>query len=397
MRTDPPLFTRPFVLLLAAQAIFGFGFSTFLILPTYLTKALAASPSQIGLVTAIFGISSMIFMPLVGDWADRTRRLPWAMAGAGICAVASLGFVWVHDIGPLVYVLRLLHGFGNALEFVAAGALTIDLVPKKRLGQGLGFFGVSILSTNAVAPATAEAIAARWGWGPAFSIAAIASTIGLLLLSRVKEPEREPSHAKVRSIFHVAFTRRSLWSSGFVALIGVGFASLFTFIQPYALDLGASRVGSFFLGYTATAVGVRVVFGGLSDRLGRARVGLAMMMLYSVPIALSADLQLSWLPWIGAIFGLAHGLLFPTLNALVVEPVPPNERAKVLALFMAAFNAGWSLGSVALGLIAEAVGYPAVFWAATAAVWAAALLFIASAEARRAIGRAPSQPSAALG
>ena len=162
MRTDPPLLTRPFVLLLVAQAVFGFGFSTFLILPTYLTKALAASPSQIGLVTAIFGISSMIFMPLVGDWADRTRRLPWAMAGAGICAVASIGFLWVEEIGLLVYLLRLLHGFGNALEFVAAGALTTDLVPKKRLGQGLGLFGVAMLSSNAVAPAIAEAIATRW-------------------------------------------------------------------------------------------------------------------------------------------------------------------------------------------------------------------------------------------
>ena len=390
MRTDPALFTHPFVLLLAAQAVFGFGFSTFLIMPTYLAKALQASPSQIGLVTSIFGISGMIFMPLVGDWADRTRRLPWAMTGAGICAVASLGFVWVDEIGSLVYLLRLLHGFGNALEFVAAGALTIDLVPTKRLGQGLGFFGVAMLSTNAIAPAMAEAIADRWDWDTAFAVAALAAVLGLLLLSRVEEPEREHSHAPTTSIFKVAFTGRSLWFSTVIALAGVGFASLFTFVQPYALDLGANRVSGFFLGYTATAVGVRIFFGDLGDRIGLARVGMAAIALYGVPIALSADLQLSWLPWIGAIFGLAHGALFPTLNAFIVEPVPKNERAKVLALFMASFNAGWSIGSVILGVIAEVAGYPTVFWTATAAVGAAALLFLSSAEVRRAIAKGPS-------
>ena len=62
MSPSPPLFTRPFVLLLVAQAVFGLGFSTFLILPAYLATELAASPSQIGLVTSIFGITGPFFL-----------------------------------------------------------------------------------------------------------------------------------------------------------------------------------------------------------------------------------------------------------------------------------------------------------------------------------------------
>ncbi|MDX1383116.1 MAG: MFS transporter [Thermoanaerobaculia bacterium] len=383
MSQSDRLFTRPFVMLLLAQSVFGLGFSTFLILPTYLATALRASAWEIGLVTSVFGVASMVFMPLAGDWADRSHRLRWAVAGAVISSAAALGFVWVTEVGPLAYALRTLHGIGNAFEFVAAGALVTDLVPARKLGQGFGMFGVTMLSTNAIAPALAESVAARWGWSPVFAAAAAAQLGALVFLTRVVEPERHWTREGSAGLWGVVTSRRSLWLVAVVSLMGGAFAALFTFVQPYALELGTARISSFFVGYTVTAVGVRVFIGGLADRLGRARVSLATMALYAVPMALSAHLRLDWLPWIGALFGVAHGLLYPSLNAFVVEPVKADERAKVFALFMASFNAGWALGSIALGWVAERFGYPAVFWAATAGVACAWLLFASAEEVRR--------------
>ncbi len=382
MARSEPLFSRPFVLLLCAQSVFGLGFSTFLILPTYLKTALLASAWEIGLVTSLFGLSSMILMPLVGDWADRTRRLPWAITGAAISGAAALGFVWVGEVGPLTYGLRLLHGVGNAFQFVAAGALVTDLVPMRRLGQGLGLFGVTMLSTNAIAPALAESVAARWGWEPVFIGASVASFLAIFFLALVKEPIRDLSRADGASLLRLMMSRRSVWFMTVVSLMGAGFAALFTFIQPYAIDIGITRISSFFVGYTVTAVAARILLGGLCDRVGRARVSLAMIVLYGIPMALSANLNPDWLLWIGAIFGLAHGLLYPSLNALVVEPAAVNDRAKVFALYMASFNAGWALGSIFLGWVAETFGYPAVFWIATAGVACAAVIFASAKEVR---------------
>ncbi|MEE2777287.1 MAG: MFS transporter [Acidobacteriota bacterium] len=382
MNSSERLFTRPLVLLMCAQTVFGLGFSTFLILPTYMTKALQASPWEIGLVTSIFGISSMIFMPLAGDWADRSHRLRWAMAGAAISGAAAMGFVWVTDVGPLAYSLRLLHGVGNAFEFVATGALVTDLVPARKLGQGYGWFGVTMLSTNAIAPALSEVVAESWGWAPVFVGAGLAGFLSMLLLARVPEPVREAHHGARATLFEVFTSRRSLWLMTVISLIGAAFAALFTFVQPYAIELGTDRVSAFFIGYTIAAVAVRVLLGGLSDRLGRARVALAMMVLYTVPMAFSANLSLVWLPWIGAFFGLAHGLLLPCMNALAVEAVAPGERGKAFAVFMAAFNAGFSIGSLALGWVAELAGYPAVFWTATAGMVCACLIFVSGHEVR---------------
>ena len=101
------------------------------------------------------------------------------------------------------------------------------------------------------------------------------------------------------------------------------------------------------------------------------------MALYAVPVFLTAVIDVSWLPWLGCLFGIAHGLLFPAFNALLLEPVGRLSRGKVFALFIAAFNAGWALGGFSLGLLASATGYRTVFVVAGIAVLAALVLLVA--------------------
>ena len=58
-----------------------------------------------------------------------------------------------------------------------------------------------------------------------------------------------------------------------------------------------------------------------------------------------------------------------------------QERGKGMALFQAAFNVGFAGSGFALGLLAEAAGYPAVFMAGGACSLAAlGLLWVIPAE-----------------
>ena len=99
-----------------------------------------------------------------------------------------------------------------------------------------------------------------------------------------------------------------------------------------------------------------------------------------------AELRPGGLAWFGAAMGVAHGLLYPALNAVAVEGVGARERGKVMALFQAAFQIGVATGAFGLGVLAELRGYPAVFVAGGVCVLAALLLFAASPE-----GRAPGR------
>jgi predicted MFS family arabinose efflux permease len=159
--------------------------------------------------------------------------------------------------------------------------------------------------------------------------------------------------------------------------MGAVFIAGFGFIQPYAVSLGAHEVRYFFLGFTAAAVGCRIWLGGLGDRLGRRTVSMWMLVGYAVSAALMRHLEVDALVLYGLVFGAAHGLLYPTLNALLLELLPAARRGLGMVLYNGAFNLGTSVGSLGWGLLAKRSGYPAVYEVAAAgALVAAGLLFV---------------------
>jgi MFS family permease len=150
------LFTRSFVALLATQACFGFSFSSFFLLPTFMTRELAAGPDDIGRVTACFYVTAVLLGPWMGSVVDRRGRRRFLTAGALLMALVSVGFVAVDDLGPLIFALRTLQGVAFAMAFVAGSALAVDEAPPERLALALGIFGLTMLSNNAIAHSRCE-------------------------------------------------------------------------------------------------------------------------------------------------------------------------------------------------------------------------------------------------
>ena len=376
------LLTRPFLAVLLAQTSFSFAFSSYFLLPKFVTTELGAGPSAVGLVMASFGATSIFAIPLVGAAIDRLGRRPFMTAGALVMLAASLGFLAVDRAGPLLYALRMVQGIAFAMTFISASTLATDLAPEDRLGQALGIFGVSMLAMHAIAPAIAEPVAERWGWDAVFAMAAAGAAVcaGLTLL--VQEPKPAPKPDGAASLVQVALRPRSLRIFLVVALTGAAFGAMMTYPQPFALEQGRSQVRGFFMAYAGAAIAIRLLLGGVADRWGRHRVSLGSLAAYAAVVLAMSQL----VPWalepLGLLFGAAHGLFYPALNALAVEAAAPDERGKVMALFNGGFNVGNSGATLALGFVAERAGYASVFWIAGAGVVVALILLAASPEGR---------------
>lgn len=377
------LYTRSFVALLLAQAAFGYAFSSFFLLPKWIITELGGGPEKIGLVMAAFGATSVFCIPLVGVLIDRLGRRQFMTAGALVMAATSLGFLRVHEVGPLLYGLRALQGVAFSMTFIAAATLATDLTPPERLGQALGVFGVSMLSMHALAPAMAETLVAHGGWDGVFLAAAALSLACVLLTAFVREPARRQYDAEaVPSLLSIASRPRSLRIMAVTAISGAAFGSMMTYSQPFALSLGRENVRGFFIAYAVAAAIVRLGFGSLADRLGRDRVSVLSLAAYGVVVLSMAKLRPGWLEPLGACFGLAHGLFYPAFNALALDAASAHERGKVMALYNGSFNAGNSGATLALGFFAAWAGYPAVFVAAAAGVFAGVALLVWSPEGR---------------
>ncbi len=359
--SEPPLLTREFALVLATQLTFGFAFSSFFLLPKYVVTELHGSPSQVGYVGALAVVAAVLVSPLCGKLLDRGGRRPLIFLGCLLSGLTGLAFLGVTQIGSYMYAVRAVQGVAYTLYFVAAATLVADLSPPSRLGQALGWFGSAGLLMNAVATLVAERIAHDFGWHAVFALAGASGLLGAFVALLLREPKRQPKPAATAVTRPAPLPNNRLAVLWAAAAGGAAFGVMFTFTQPLALSLGDTNISPLFAGYTAAALLVRLVFGNLADRLGRARVGGAALAVYSLVVAATAGLSRGWLGVLGLGFGLAHGAFYPSLNALALEGVAREQRGTVGAHFNAAFNAGVLLVTFCFGQIAQQYGYRVVF------------------------------------
>ena len=98
------------------------------------------------------------------------------------------------------------------------------------------------------------------------------------------------------------------------------------------------------MGYTLAVVAGRVLLGGLGDRFGRRRVSMIMLVAYGLAAWSMRRLDIELLSMYGVMFGAAHGIAYPTINALLLDLLPSTRRGLGMVLFNGSFGLGGSVG-----------------------------------------------------
>ncbi|MDP6510588.1 MAG: MFS transporter, partial [Dehalococcoidia bacterium] len=148
-----PLLTRNFVL---AWLITLFNFGSFYLLlatlPLYIVE-IGAGEAQVGLVIGVFAVTALPLRILVGREADVWGRRRLILGGCLVMLVSSLLYIWTESMFSLLAV-RILHGAGWAAFGTATAALAADVVPPRRRGEGMGYYGMSINVAMVAGPVT---------------------------------------------------------------------------------------------------------------------------------------------------------------------------------------------------------------------------------------------------
>ena len=161
-----------------------------------------------------------------------------------------------------------------------------------------------------------------------------------------------------------------------VACCGISFGAVITFVPTFTQEDRLGPVSTFFLAYTVTAVLTRVTVGRIADTLGRRTVILPGLVLLGASIAALAWVQGPLeLAATGLLFGLAQGVVYPTLNAFSVDQARPGQIGRVQSIYNGAFNIGTTLGSLLLGSVVHAFGHRRMFLCAAGVAMTAFVVF----------------------
>lgn len=357
--------TGPFVRLLATNMALGFGFSCFYLLPKHLTVNHAASAGTVGVVMGLFGLTCVLAVPFLDRMVGALGLVRTLVYSQALLAACSLGFAFHSAPGAWMLCLRVLQGLATAAMMTVGTAMVCELAPAPRLGQAMGLAGGASLLMNALAPAIAEPVAARHGFSVVFLMSAAALVVGCLLARKLPNQSLHSTPSGTGALLSVPARSRPVLLA--LAAVGAGFHVTVSFLAPLALSHGVQAVRGFFIAYTIAALGIRLLGGALTDRMGLARTATLGMLIYGVFIALLAGVGPRSLALLGVGFGLAHGALFPALLALLFDGAEPATRARLSSLANGVMNLGM-LSVFVLGQAANHVGLPAVFIAAGALV-----------------------------
>jgi MFS family permease len=354
--------------LLLMQMGFGYAYSALLLVPKFATEHLHASPSEVGELAAYPVVAAVVLAPFCGRWLDAGGFRSCLSFGAAMLALSTAAMTFVHNIGPAAYALRTLQGVGNALFVSGSASLVTHIVAREHHARAFGTVGAAGLLMNAVGSTATERLAHGFGWGIAFQVAAVIAFLAVVLsfgmpaVAVLDHGSADPANDRAGAL------RAQLGVSAGALAAGIGFGMLVTFTQPYALSLGAEHVASLFVGYTCTALFVRLGLGGAVDRWGRRRSAFVSLVLYALTALSASSLQPSWLFVLGLGFGVAHGIAWPSLFALAVEGAARGRVGSALTGMQASFG----IGSVAAvwggGHLVTALGYPTAFVLAATAI-----------------------------
>ncbi|EAX47638.1 major facilitator superfamily MFS_1 [Thermosinus carboxydivorans Nor1] len=374
-RTDSPreqLWTRDFILICTTNLFIFCGFQMLMpTLPVY-AKHLGGSDAAAGLIVGSVSVAAVLMRPVAGQALDYYGRKGIFLAGLVVFISAVLAYIWAPSLGVLL-LIRFIHGFGWGATSTAASTVAADIIPKARLGEGMGYFGLTTTVAMAFAPALGLYLTSHFSFTVLFLASAFIVAIAAGLALSIGY--RHINAAKAKTFL---LEKAALRPALVIFFVTMTYGAVVSFLALYAAQQGIDNIGPFFTVYAIALAVARPLSGRLADRRGFDIVVIPGVVLIMVAMfLLYLANSFAWFLAAGIVYGIGFGAVQPGLQAMSVLKAPPNRRGAANATFFIGFDLGIGFSSVLWGLVSQAFGYKAMYlWTVVPALLALSIYII---------------------
>ena len=344
--------------------------------------------SAIGMAVAAYGLARFSTAIPAGQLSDWLGRRPTLAIGGMVSALGNLWCAWATGY-PEFIVARFVAGAGAGLILTTGQVVLIDISTPEYRGRTISIYQGTFLFAVGIGPFPGGMLAEHFSLAAPFIAYGIASLLATIVawfaVSETRDLSRGPRRAgdPVRPPFAKQF-RLLIGKVGFllVSLISlmnavVRTGGLFAIVPMLATALLGLSVGAIgFALMLGSVCGLIAAYpaGWLADRFGRKAVIVPATMMTGVSMLLFCVAPTyAWFIAACILWSVASSVGGAAPAAYAADSAPPGMNAAAMSTFRMTGDAGYVIGPLALGVIAD------IYGPVTALVVAASLIVLVGA------------------
>ena len=360
MVNSDKLWNFGFVFVLLSSFTNSIAFSMIMPLTPDFAVYMGASLAFAGIFTGVFALAALVARPLgnvLGDRVNKKWMLVFTIVANGVVVLlyaATPYFMWLMPI-------RIFHGVFFSMSITMSMVIIVNFIPKERLGEGIGYSGVSFLLGTAFGPNIGIFIVENFSFHTNFLLSgAITGFVGLALAflphsqttdTPVKKKYRLEDFVAIELLPNVLFAAS--------LTIGIGLAN------SYMVMLGSERsianIGLYFVISSVVLLFSRPYLGRLTDRKGVPFVIIPGFILTASGLFL---IGVSFSLWMilsaAAIIAMGNGAL-PALQVDSLRKLGANRRTVATGTYLIGIDLGMGVGQTLGGVLIGAFSFGTVF------------------------------------
>ena len=355
------IFTSSFLFLFISNFLIFIGFEMLLpILPAYLLS-INASSIQVGLVTTIFTIGAILIRPFVGYYLIDNKGKHLAIGACVTLLIITMLYPFLNIIW-LFLLLRFFHGVAWGVSTTANSTMVVDLIPKARLGEGMGYFSISTTVGAIIAPSIGILLYNAFSFQMLIYSSVILSLLAIVGLQFVHSSTPVKYEKRPFRFVEAIFEKDVRFQALLTVITTLGFGAIITFLVLYGEQKGIEHIFLFFLINATVSTLLRPFTGKWFDKNGPWSIIIVSAILGFLSLVVLSYTTNNLMLIIAAIlFGAGYGTMMPCLQTWTVQKVDEAKSGAANATFLSSFDVGVGISAFVLGILAEWISLEIIF------------------------------------
>ncbi|MGX7196931.1 MFS transporter [Enterococcus olivae] len=327
---------------------------------------LQATLGQAGLASGIYIIGTLFARLLMGKKLELYGRKAVLRYGSLFYLATTIAYFYVPSIG-ILYLVRLLNGFGYGTVSTATNAIVTAFIPKNQHGEGINYYGLSTSLAAAVGPFMGMILlnTTNFYFIIGFSVVLIAATTIGSFLFPVKNIHLSAEHQLALSSWSLSsFIEKKVLFITFIAfLMGLAYSSVLAFLSSYAQVIQLVDASSFFFVVYAVVITLtRPLSGRIFDSYGENYVMYPSYVFLMLGLILLSVVSTSWMLLIsGALIGLGYGTFMSNGQAICLKTCDEKQIGIALSTYFIGLDLGLGIGPYLLGELRVLLSFQEIY------------------------------------